>query len=340
MDTLQIFEDERDRPTGMSPIPIFADERNLPKRIAGLELSGVQHYPDPALGFSVAFNGPRTTATVYLYHLGLAEVSSDVRSEQLLEIFQQSYADIDQQAASEAMRDFELHTSQYLRLPPDAPEPIGLWAAFSFDPPSNAGAAGVNRRVSHLVVRADRGHFNKIRYTHLAGDGAEAANRFRAFVAEWTEIVQSVSTAPDRVHPWIDYDSLAESSDNDRSGVDSETPGDFVYMHSKASRYITLGPHLYRSQDAMGRPGPTLSFDQLDTLLRGVQQVLQWKGLTPETALEGVGLEGFSHLVDLFHFRVMERSSSPLPGGKILDRVLIEHIMHGPERQVTLFNVP
>ena len=340
MDTLQIFEDECDRPTDTNPVPIFGDERNLPKAVAGLELSGVQHYPDPALGVSVAFNGPRTKATVYLYNLGLAEVSTDVKSAQLLEVFQESYGGIDQQAASGAMRDFELHTSQYLHLPPDAPQPIGLWAAFSFIPPSETDSADADRQVSHLVVRADRGHFNKIRYTHLEGDGAEAANRFRAFVAEWTAIVQAVSTEPDRVHPWIDYDELAMAYDNDRSGVGRELPAGFGYLRSKASRYSFLEPHLYRSQDALGMPDPTLSFDQLDTLMRGALQVVQWKGLTPETALEGIGMEGLNDLVGLFHFRVMERSSISLPGGKTLDRVLIEHTMHGPEWQITLFNVP
>ena len=339
MDTFKFFEDECDQSTDTNPIPIFGDERNLPKTVAGLELSGVQHYPDPALGVSVAFNGPRTSATVYLYDLGLTDVSSDVKSEQLLEIFQQSYADIDQQAASGAMRDFELHASQYLLLPPDAPQPIGLWAAFSFTPPSETDGADADRQVSHLMVRTDRGYFNKIRYTHPKDHGIEAVTRFRAFVAEWTAIVQAVSTDPERVHPWIDYDDLAMADENDRSGVGRNAPAGFGYMHSKARRYITVGPHLYRSQDALGTPDPTLSFDQLDTLMRGVLQIFQWKGLTPETALEGIGMEGLTHLVGLFHFRVMERSSTTLPGGKTLDRVLIEHIMQGSEWQITLFSV-
>ena len=340
MDTLQIFEDECDQSTDTKPIPIFGDERNLPKTVAGLELSGVQRYPDPALGVSVSFNGPGTKATVYLYNLGLAEVSTDVKSAQLLEVFQESYGDIDQQAASGAMRDFELHTSQYLHLPPDAPQPIGLWAAFSFISPSETDGADADRQVSHLVVRADRGYFNKIRYTHPKDHGIEAVIRFRAFVAEWTAIVQAVSTEPDRDHPWIDYDELAMADDNDRSGVGRKLPAGFGYMHSKARRYSFLGPHLYRSQDALRMPDPTLSFDQLDTLMRGVLQIFQWKGLTPETALEGIGMEGLTHLVGLFHFRVMERSSTSLPGGTTLERVLIEHIMHGPEWQITLFNVP
>ena len=93
MDTFQFFEDECDQPTKTNPIPIFRDERNLPKRVAGLELSGVQHYPDPAVGVSVTFKGPGTLATVYLYNLGLAEVSTDVKSAQLLEVFQRSYAE-------------------------------------------------------------------------------------------------------------------------------------------------------------------------------------------------------------------------------------------------------
>ena len=340
MATIQIVEDEGNPPTGTNPIPIFGDERNLPKAVAGLELSGVQHYPDPALGVGVAFNGPRTKATAYLYNLGLAEVSNDLECDPLQAVFQNSYTAIDQDAKNSAMRNFQLHKSQYLHLPPDAPQPIGLWAAFSFDPPSNAGAAGVNRQIAHLVVRADRGYFNKIRYTHPRDHGIEAVNRFMAFVAEWTAIVQSVSTEPDRQHPWIDYDELARASDNDLSGIDRDVPDSFGYMRAKATRYITLGPHLYRSQDAMGTPDPTLSFDQLDTLMRGALQVFQWKGLTPETALAGIGMEGFTHLVGLFHFRVMERSSSPLPGGKTLDRVLVEHVVHGPERQVALFNVP
>ena len=60
MDTFKFFEDECDQSTDTKPIPIFGDERNLPKTVAGLELSGVQHYPDPALGVSVLFKGPGT----------------------------------------------------------------------------------------------------------------------------------------------------------------------------------------------------------------------------------------------------------------------------------------
>jgi hypothetical protein len=74
MDTFEFFEDECDQPTKSGPIPIFRDERNLPKRVAGLDLSGVQHYPDPADGVGVTFKGPDTLATAYLYNLGLAEV--------------------------------------------------------------------------------------------------------------------------------------------------------------------------------------------------------------------------------------------------------------------------
>lgn len=237
MDTLQMFEDESDPPTGMNPIPIFENERNLPKAVAGLELSGVQRYPHAELGVGIAFHGPRTKATAYLYNLGLAQVSSDVKSEQLLDLFRQSYAEIDQQVQSGAIRDFQLHTSTYLHLPPDAAEPIGLWAAFSFDPPADRNPAADNRQISHLVVRADRGHFNKIRYTHPRDHGVVAVNRFKSFVAEWTAIVQAVSTDPDRAHPWIDYDALAMASDADESGVGRNVPDGFRYMRAKTRQY-------------------------------------------------------------------------------------------------------
>lgn len=165
----------------MNAIPIFGDEGNLPKSVAGLRLSGVQRYPQAELGVGLAFNGPGTKATVFLYDLGLADISSDVKSEQLVDIYQRSCAEIDQQVQAGAMRDFQLHASEYLHLPPDAAEPIGLWAAFSFDPPSDAEPAATTRQISHLLVRADRGHFNKIRYTHPKDHGIEAVHRFRAF---------------------------------------------------------------------------------------------------------------------------------------------------------------
>lgn len=159
-------------------------------------------------------------------------------------------------------------------------------------------------------------------------------------MAEWTAIVQAVSTGPDRELPWIDYDALAEASDSDRSGVGRDVPDGFGYMHTKASRYVALGPHLYRSQDALGRPDPTLSFAQLDTLMLGVQQIVAWQGLTPESALRGIGTDGLDHLIDLLHFRVIDRSSSSVPDGGTVERALIEHVMYTSERQVTLFNVP
>ena len=114
----------------------------------------------------------------------------------------------------------------------------------------------------------------------------------------------------------------------------------YAYIYSKAELYIKLGPDKYRNGDALGYPllewveqeGKEI-YKLLDS---GCRQVLEFKGLTPETAFGGLGISGFNKLIRLFHFDLEMQSADPLPGGGFIDRMDIKHTMM--DISMTLYN--
>jgi hypothetical protein len=91
-----------------------------------------------------------------------------------------------------AYRDLIVRASQYLHLPPTAPDPFCLWAVFSYRQAPGPGVIFLGKCVSHLALRIDRGYINKVRFTYPEEQQEEKADfeRFLAFLTEWTVRVQ------------------------------------------------------------------------------------------------------------------------------------------------------
>lgn len=181
----------------MRAIPLFGDESQLPAIIGGLAFEHVEYYPDPRLGVGIRYGTP-TTAKVdaYLYDFGRADIPDDLRSPQVVEWFQEACQGVLVAAERGLYRDFEVLASQYLHLPPDAPDPFCLLASFAYRQvpgPDIPEVTFAGRRVSNLALRTDRGYINKVRYTYPEDAGEAGFAGFLAFVAEWTEAVQQAT---------------------------------------------------------------------------------------------------------------------------------------------------
>ena len=189
----------------MGSIPIFGTEDQIPATIAGLGLESVERYPDPRLGVMVRYGiPPWVKADVYLYDMGLTDISDDLESPQVIELFQESLQGVVMAASQGIYRDFEIIQSGYINLPPEAPEPLCLCASFAYRQNAEASIPvvfpdrtdtpvinDIGRLLSHMAMRTDRGYINKVRfnYPEAAGEGGFAG--FLNFLTEWTNAVQT-----------------------------------------------------------------------------------------------------------------------------------------------------
>lgn len=183
----------------METIPLFKYEGWVPTQVGGLALDEVHLFPDPRLGVQIRYGTP-TTAKVdaYLYDLGMSDIPNDVRSPQLIELFQGACQGVATAAEQGMYVDLEVLTSQYLRIPPEADDPFCLWASFTYRQVAGPGLPEIDfegRRFSHLALRSDRGYINKVRYTCPEGSEDGGFNGFMDFLVEWTDYVRKTSSS-------------------------------------------------------------------------------------------------------------------------------------------------
>jgi len=111
----------------------------------------------------------------------------------------------------------------------------------------------------------------------------------------------------------------------------------YEYIRTKAQRYINIGLDEYQKNDAFDQPSGYLSKEDLEKLINGCKQVLQYQGMTPETAFENLEITGFYKLMELFHFEVVkQRTVKMKDDGHIVDEMHLVHIMSG--QTMILFN--
>lgn len=112
----------------------------------------------------------------------------------------------------------------------------------------------------------------------------------------------------------------------------------YEYIRTKAKKYLDIGFEKYRKQDAFSMPPDTMIKESLIIYARGCKQVVDYKGLTPETPFEGLRIPGFYQLMELFHFKVVKKQiAKMMPGNGILDEMHMEHTVTG--RKMKLYNL-
>jgi hypothetical protein len=180
----------------VNQIPIFRVEASLPPVCGGLLFSVVEIFQDPRLGAAIHYQSPASVrADAYLYNLGLPDIPVDLRSPDVHEWFQRAWQEILFMFENKRYLDFKPLTFQFLHVPPDAPEPFCLWAAFSYRQPPGPEIFFTGRQISHLTLRTDLGFINKVRYSYPDIEEIKEAQfrDFLAFLFEWTTAVQEFS---------------------------------------------------------------------------------------------------------------------------------------------------
>lgn len=115
-------------------------------------------------------------------------------------------------------------------------------------------------------------------------------------------------------------------------------PPAFSYLRFKAFGFLLLGPEVYRRIDAFGYPTPDMDTDQ-DRLRHGCAQIVEWRGLSLDRPLEGIGIRGFNSLLLMCHFRCQEQSAHAVAGrpNTFLDTMRMVHLVE--TREITLYNL-
>lgn len=113
-------------------------------------------------------------------------------------------------------------------------------------------------------------------------------------------------------------------------------PFAYLRMRSKASRYLEVGPAAYRSGDAFLKPDTCCTSEELATLEAGMRQIIDFRGLRPDTPLQGLQIAGFRLLADTLHCRVCGQQIVKVSGGLILDRMVLSHLVM--KDSLTLYN--
>jgi hypothetical protein len=182
-----------DRGSDIRQIPVFGVEASIPDKCGGLSFDHIELYEQPELGVSIRYESPSfVRADAYLYDLGLTNITSDLRSSEVMQWFQQACENVYRNAQTGRYLDLETITSQFLHLPPDAPDPFCLWAAFSYSPAPKPGSHSIGKETSHIALRTDRGFINKVRYSYPYGEEIAEVGFYGycAFLVDWTMAIQ------------------------------------------------------------------------------------------------------------------------------------------------------
>lgn len=100
----------------------------------------------------------------------------------------------------------------------------------------------------------------------------------------------------------------------------------FVYFRTKVTHFLADGidAHL---RDAAGRLPPWASPQMRAKLMHACKQLVAWRGLTPQTALTGLDIDGFYALAGLLRLELIEQNARRVGERYMLDRMeLVDRI--------------
>lgn len=114
----------------------------------------------------------------------------------------------------------------------------------------------------------------------------------------------------------------------------------FAYIFVKAYKYLETDPASYREADYFKMPPATLTAQDLAIIKSGCEQIIEGKGFSESTPLMNIGVSGFYNLMNLFHFKSLERKTKH---GTVIgenrgamDCMVFKHAMD--ERKAKLYN--
>jgi hypothetical protein len=115
------------------------------------------------------------------------------------------------------------------------------------------------------------------------------------------------------------------------------TPPKYIYIRTKAKRYLEVGPAAYREGDALHMPPASMDEDILKKVESGMRQIIEWRGITPQTAFTGINIDGFYAMMSVLHFKLSSQATVACDKPNcILDEMTMQHAVTG--EQIVLYN--
>ncbi len=119
--------------------------------------------------------------------------------------------------------------------------------------------------------------------------------------------------------------------------VPESMPSISAYIVTKALLFLSMGPEIYRRQDAFRMPDAKWDEETLEEIESCYRQLADGKGFKSEYPIESVSVEGFYAAMSTLHFQVVSHAAFLIDGGEgMIDEMLFEHLVD--KRQITLFN--
>ena len=132
-----------------------------------------------------------------------------------------------------------------------------------------------------------------------------------------------------------DDDALAWLIESELS--DPSPPRSFTYIRGKAELYLKVGADNYRKRDACNMPLSAWDAEALERIRLGFEQIIDYKGYTPDEPLRGLGISGFYDMIQTLHFELISQSATKFEGD-FLDKMLLQHIV-SKDMDITLYNL-
>lgn len=113
-------------------------------------------------------------------------------------------------------------------------------------------------------------------------------------------------------------------------------PFGYVRMQVKARKFLAAGPDVYHRSDALSKPKLPLSQEELLQLRSGMEQLLAFKGVSPENPFTGLEVDGFYLLLDTLHYQFQSQRLLQQGPDAFVDAMTMEHQV--TSETITLFN--
>ena len=145
---------------------------------------------------------------------------------------------------------------------------------------------------------------------------------------------------------WLENNNILEAKKNDDEFLswlmesepsDPPPPAGFSYIRGKAQLYLKVGADNYRKRDFFNMPLSAWDAEALERIRLGFEQIVDYKGYTPDEPLRGLGISGFTDMIQTLHFELISRSSTEFDGN-FLDKMLLQHIV-SKDMDITLYNL-
>ena len=215
----------------MSDVPIFGDLSAVPPRVGKLWFTDHHSYGSPERGmrfsYRTMFVGPQVDpgkeglrdyvlqhtsdpaagflniiATSFLYTGGDDPLPTDMASDEMGRIFLFAIDDIAEAGAEAGQSDVMMLASDALVIPSHKDDVTWLWAAFRFKNQEMEKDAHPYF-MSHLAIRVDAGHVNRVRFTYPEILDPDVGYRnFLRYLYEWQTSVARVAAGGMAIGPF------------------------------------------------------------------------------------------------------------------------------------------